>query len=323
MAEHFNRHPGRRYLAAFADGELDVERNLQVLEQLAMDPKHTNRVVHQQQLKQAVARAMHGPEQAPPALRQRIEALAEGETGTGVEPHNSGAVDSSAAAGSGSGAAPGPGAEANDAIPFSRGQAQRRDGSWPTVRTWSLIAGAAAVVLAVALLLPLDYSVGSGNGKLMSPAKAARFGKRHVKCARGLQQLLNTSAYPTKLAELPEALQRRLDRQPVAGKTLDLGPLGYRFEKAGDCYIPGNRAAHIIYQAREGTGRSDAVSLWLRPATGKLAIEPGKLYDATWARTAHPVLLWKHDDIVYSLVGDGPRRTRKAARLLHSRATTP
>jgi len=43
----------RKYLPAFADGELDVEQNLKVLEHMAMDPKATRRVMHQQQLKQA------------------------------------------------------------------------------------------------------------------------------------------------------------------------------------------------------------------------------------------------------------------------------
>ena len=47
-----------RYVEAFADGELDVEQNLRVLEHMAMNPTATRRVLHQQQLRQAVERVI-------------------------------------------------------------------------------------------------------------------------------------------------------------------------------------------------------------------------------------------------------------------------
>ena len=43
----------KKYLAAFADGELDVDQNLRLLEHMKMDPNATARVAHQQQLREA------------------------------------------------------------------------------------------------------------------------------------------------------------------------------------------------------------------------------------------------------------------------------
>ena len=49
----------KKYLAAFADGELDVDQNLRLLERMKMDPNATARVTHQQQLRENVCRSLH------------------------------------------------------------------------------------------------------------------------------------------------------------------------------------------------------------------------------------------------------------------------
>jgi len=70
MSESMDDKTIRKYLAAFADGELEVEQNLRVLEHAAMNPQATRRVMHQQQLRRAVGAPMasHAPA-APPWLR--------------------------------------------------------------------------------------------------------------------------------------------------------------------------------------------------------------------------------------------------------------
>jgi anti-sigma factor RsiW len=66
----------RKYLTPFADGELDVEQSVRILEHMAMSPAATKRVMHQQQLRQAVARHLLEQSAAAPInLRARVEAV--------------------------------------------------------------------------------------------------------------------------------------------------------------------------------------------------------------------------------------------------------
>ena len=63
----------KKYLAAFADGELDVDQNLRLLERMKMDPNATARVTHQQQLRDSVCRCMTGDcPPLPSSLQQSI-----------------------------------------------------------------------------------------------------------------------------------------------------------------------------------------------------------------------------------------------------------
>src|SRR6185295_16269856 len=66
----------RKYLTPFADGELDVEQSVRVLEHMAMNPQATQREMHQQQLRQAIGRHLlaRAPS-APPDLKARLETL--------------------------------------------------------------------------------------------------------------------------------------------------------------------------------------------------------------------------------------------------------
>ncbi len=80
MSDSMSPRDCRKFLAAFADGELDVRDNCRVLEQLAMDPANARRVAHQQQLRELVKRCVEEQQEAiggcPASLRQEIEALA-------------------------------------------------------------------------------------------------------------------------------------------------------------------------------------------------------------------------------------------------------
>ena len=60
---------------AFADGELSAEQSEQVLERMAADAGVTRQVLHQQQLREAVARSFEQLAAPTPAgLRAKIEA---------------------------------------------------------------------------------------------------------------------------------------------------------------------------------------------------------------------------------------------------------
>jgi mycothiol system anti-sigma-R factor len=61
----------RKFLYAFADGELETRENLEVLEHLNMCPSCTRKVAMQQELRAAVTRVCPS-EPAPDALRERV-----------------------------------------------------------------------------------------------------------------------------------------------------------------------------------------------------------------------------------------------------------
>lgn len=64
----------RKYLYAFADGELDTQTNLDVLEHLNMCSSCTQKVNAQQKLKERVGVVM-GDEKSPEALRSSLGAM--------------------------------------------------------------------------------------------------------------------------------------------------------------------------------------------------------------------------------------------------------
>ncbi|MCC6680878.1 MAG: hypothetical protein IT445_08240 [Phycisphaeraceae bacterium] len=64
-------------IAAFADGELSGQDNLDLLEQSQQDASAAKRIRHQQQLLRACRRVMREPMGCPEDLRQRVAAMAE------------------------------------------------------------------------------------------------------------------------------------------------------------------------------------------------------------------------------------------------------
>lgn len=71
----------RKYIGAFADGELDVEQNLNALEHLNMCPACTARVSEVNAIRESLQRG-YGQIEAPPQLRAKIEAIARDDHGT-------------------------------------------------------------------------------------------------------------------------------------------------------------------------------------------------------------------------------------------------
>lgn len=77
MAQGMNPKHLRKFLSAFADGELATEQNLRILKRMALDPQTTRRVMHRQQLRKMVRRAMDDPAlKAPETMRPQIVKLA-------------------------------------------------------------------------------------------------------------------------------------------------------------------------------------------------------------------------------------------------------
>ncbi|MFA9479401.1 anti-sigma factor [Phycisphaerales bacterium AB-hyl4] len=286
----------RCYLSAFADGELDVEQSLQVLERMAMDPQMTRRVLHQQQLRQRVAQTMGNEKlKTPDALKQQIMASAR-----------------------------------QSSSPQQAANAARRN-RWSLVQRWLPTTIAAALLLTA--LLTVQFGSGGGarpglteyagmNGSdtaaVVNLASADRFGRRHVRCSRDITPLFNTDRFPDQVTALPRSIEGLLGKK-FTGPPLDLSLLGYEYQQAGECLIPGSRSVHVLYRAADGSGRSDSLSLWITAENTDLDLEPGRLYTAVDDEKPHPLLIWRHEELTYYLVGDSMPRVHQVAQAMASR----
>lgn len=271
----------QRDLMAFADGELDGDAKVELLRQLAERPDDARALVHQQQLRTAVAAAMtHATPAVPDAVRQRIAAMA-------------------------------------DPSPIARiGFA----GRWMPAAVAAVLLFGAVIVLNIMLRLdqprmgpqlasaPIDMH-------LISNETLDRFAGRHVQCTTTPGSLLQAD-WPNNLERLPDAISKYLGAQ--TNGMLDLSALGYQFAGAGPCRIPGDPSAHLIYH-RMTNGRRESISLWMRPDDNRYDVPQRQIYRVTDPGAAHPVLLWRDNGVIYYLVGDSPLDAERAGDELLSR----
>jgi len=291
----------RRYIEAFADGELDVETNLRVLERMAMNPQATQRVMHQQELRKLVDRAMR--EQSPPVpadLRSKIMAISKaavGEESARQETH----------------------AASSDSLLFR-------------LRRW-IPAVAAMLLLTVGIYLwsvnqtgpavgPLVHLVGLDHpvfrDDLLESGRVTAMGTRHESCSTEIQKLYKTVEFSADLNEIPKSITKYLGPQIHVPRP-DLTKLGYEYRGAGACTLPGGKAVHLVYQPIGSSGRADALSLWIRSdETGQVKVEEGRLYTVTPEGSLHPVLVWRRGSAVYYLVGEPDSLLTEAADTLYA-----
>ncbi len=272
-------------LAAFADGELDGEQNLEMLKRMAQDPSTAQRVAEQQKLRRAVAQAMDDPSQKAPAeLRDRISQLAQGEQARRVT-------------------------QPKPTPPQTGSPVLAVIGRW--------MPAAVAAVLLVGALITLNQAGGLGSDRLITSAQILntsmvdQFGDRHFKCARHITPMHGTDQFPQDLSELPGALSEYFD-QPVDQEVLNLSSLGYEFDMAGLCVIPGKGAVHMVYKSQAPTGQTDTLSLWLRPYDKRSGVESDRLYKTADPQENYPMLVWRHGGMVYYLVGDSHDSVERA-----------
>ena len=279
-------------LAAFADGELDGPDGQQVIDRIARDPQAAKRLLHHQQLHEAVSRVMKAslPDAAPPALRGRIEQLS---ASTAPQPPSA--------------------AEARaDRFGCAGPPAIGRIGQW-------VPAAVAAVLLIVSGVLLYNVNRNGRDSRdsessIIPASMADKFSLRHVRCVGDITRLMDSDEFPKDIKELPAKLNLELGGQ--ATPSLDLSSLGYEFHAAGHCNVPGKGAVHLVYHAKEKSGRYDALSLWIKTYQGRPLIDAGKLYGIGGEESAHPMLIWRDQTMVYYLVGDATDYVEKAARVL-------
>jgi len=273
-------------LAAFADGELDGAQNLEVLHMMAKDPSIADKVAQYQKLRGAVAKAMDAPSlKAPDRLRDQIMRVADQAQAT----PNTNRLAASAQTG-------GPKVLA-------------------VIGRW--LPAAVAAMLLIGVLATFNAIDRPDKGSLITSANVLnasmidQFGDRHFKCSRKITPMYGIDQFPQNLTALPGALTDYF-HQTIDAKVLDLSSLGYEFDVAGLCVIPGKGAVHLVYQSKAPTGQAETLSLWLRPFEQGSRIEPDRLYKADAPQQSYPMLVWRHGDMVYYLVGDSHDAVERA-----------
>jgi len=291
----------RKYVEAFADGELDVESNLRVLERMAMSPDATRRVVHQQELRRMVDRAMREQTPAvPAALRAKIEALTR------------------------------PAAHAE--------RAAMRHGASPIagrIGRWAWPAAAAMIALAAVGLWLANRPPSETRPRIAAPDKnnhpfaapvfaanliaddrPARMGRKHDRCAEQIQNLRGIEQFTREVEAIPRDVENFLG---IGGSmpVLDLSSVGYEFAGAGPCGLPGGKAVHLVYNPIDPAEQNASVSLWIRADAGEVQVEEGKVYAANPNDAAHPILVWRRGNVVYYLAGQATSRMLDAAKALY------
>lgn len=296
MSKAMDKHELRKYLAAFADGELDVEQNLRVLDSIKMDPDAAARVAHQHELRVAVDRTLRGMTPATPAaLRERLERVLAEPTGP--------AEQQSADVAGRIGARP----------PYRR--------LWQAASIAAVLAVGAFVVTSARQHLGLPPAgpsfVQSVEAETIIPtAQVNTFARKHLNCAQVIERLRTFEDSPHEISEVPGFISLKLGR--TGYDMLDLSGIGYEFLKIGPCRIPGTQSTHLIYKSTPQTGRNDALSLWIAPDDGSLKIAEDTMYKIRGADCAHPLVVWRHAGMAYYLIGDSYPSVHQAYQTLAS-----
>ncbi|MEO0514956.1 MAG: hypothetical protein AAF086_06635 [Planctomycetota bacterium] len=273
-----NHEEAHHLFSAFADGELDAEQKLRVLELMAADPANTQRVLHQQQLKQACGRAMvSSAAVCPDELRQKITALAD--------------TQAPAAAG--------------PALSEDENPVLARIGRWvaPLAVAATLLIGA----LVALNVMNNPYGGGYTADGLITARLAETFGQRHVQCTLGQAAPGQTELFPADIDQLDKSLIQHVG-QELDGAALDLSTLGYDYKLAGFCPLPGGDSVHVIYENPDG----QSLSLWVKPYDQQPVLDPGVPYVPPHDHTTQPMMVWREGNMVFYLVGDTMEDVRQA-----------
>lgn len=293
MTDNNSKIDARKYLAAFADGELDVQDSLRVLEHMTMNPNATRRVMHQQQLRQMVGESVRNQvPAAPDSIRQMVENLPDEPASIAEEPKS----------------------------------------IIPNLRPWAMVGVAAVLAIVVGTMyLPSDGAGWRYVAEIQQPqgpqedlvefSFANSLMKKHVTCTRRIADLGGYVQFPENLQQMPEAISAFLEVGEANCPTkLDLTAIGYEYSGAGPCSSTGGlRSIHMIYKPTDPNGPQDAISLWILPESEKYDlnhIKEGQVFKVTTAAAPHPIAVWRSNGMVYFVVGDSMTAVHSAADTL-------
>jgi anti-sigma factor RsiW len=280
-----------RFLRAFADGELDVEQSLRVLEHLAQHPRDTRVIAHQQQLRQALERVLRAEAPAPPqALRDRLETLASLQL-------------------------------RDDLRDDAQGPRTRR-WRWTMLKQWTP-ALAAAVLLAASLtwtsfFLPRDSTGGLASGLapgeavVMGVRQAAVFQRRHGACSQDPSQV-HSRGFPQQPDAVTQELMRVL--HTPTPPPVDLRGAGFELVVAGRCVLPGRDSVHLVFRRSRADGMAESLSVWMTPYRGQGELPEGRVLCVTSDRR-EPVLVWRQGEVVCYVVAESDHSAWDVSRAL-------
>ena len=294
-------------LNAMADGELDLRENPEALSQIAQDAQAAQRVACQQQLRQAVGKAMDGPEmKCPAALADKLQAIA-GDT-SGSETHRN--IDAGAM-------------NAGDATRSSAPALYNGPSVVGRIGRWIPAAVAAVLLIAAGVTFTMnsgDGGIGSQQASFLPVDKLDHFAGRHGDCALNTGLLKETERFgdATQFSELPGKLADYFQTS-TDGMHLSLDGIGYKYELTGACPLPGKGAVHVVYRHKADPDK--AMSLWVMPAREEHAsLKEGQVYSIASKDLMHPVIYWRQGGMLYYLVGDSLEDCDKAVKELRQTA---
>ncbi len=304
-----NDHDARKYLTAFADGELDVEQSLEVLEYLKMNRDAADRVMHQQQLREQVARVTREATPATPdELRRKVAELAGVEfDATKAQPVDSGSAVSTEK--NLRDARPGEGTPTDSDQSTPRSDVVARLG--PRVRRWAS-AGAVAAAIVLVSFIAFNLPKGTAVAGEIDLAVRDRMLGRHDTCTHDLE-VLHRAGVDQRISKVNTAVADVLGRASSPLPQLDLTAIGYELEGVGKCAVPGTPAVHLIYKPLEGAEDAPRLSLWIKPNDDSLDVENEQLYQVRGVEGGRRILVWRKGNSLYYLVGPGGDGVRDAA----------
>ena len=253
----------RKYAGAFADGELDIQINLEALEHLNMCPACTQRVDEIASLRSALERTHSNP-RASRVLRDQIRNALEAQI---QEPEP---VEF-------------------DATMAASGQVGRPRHTSRWLVPLSMAAVLVAAVSAWQYVPTVDVS--SGTMTTLAVRTVADVARIHRDCSRNRRSNHHNSALPENAVQLASELSRQLGFQVIVP---DFTPSGFALVGADFCALGGRDTAHVLYaQQAEGGAALSVFSTKhipeLRPAgitvlgnTGVFVREVGELTVAAW-----------------------------------------
>jgi hypothetical protein len=270
-------------LPAYADDELDAARRAEVLTRLASDPAAARAVEGQVRLRAATARAMRDVAGPDAELTRKVEAMAW-------------------------------------QMPPAAGRRGGTGGRW--MPRFAGVAAAIALVgvgvmlgryaanpVPVGQTAPVVAAIEPAVHDPLVPVSAVSFlTRQHVLCSRFPDH--HPAQWPAQVAKLEEPVRQYLGG---AAAHPDLTGVGYHYVGCGPCGRPTETSVHMMYHGRNA---GDVVSLFIEPYHGQVAIAPGACYACTAAEAAHPVIVWRTNDLVFYLVGDGRGQVEKVRQTM-------
>jgi hypothetical protein len=136
----------------------------------------------------------------------------------------------------------------------------------------------------------------------------------HEKCS-GLLDHFISDAFGKSLEQIPAQAEKFFDGS-AAPVVPDLSSLGYAFDGAGPCTIPGGKTLHLLYRHR--TDEHDHISVFIQSDQGQLQVEPDKLLRGVGHDPQHPILALRRRGLIYYITADTPAPAEQTAAVLSS-----